>query len=135
MKLIAWDIGMKKMKERSETSNWIVDHFLKFFVNLSLAWILYFDVWLQNGKMGKLFGVNAIINLAYINHCSVSILEACQMYIQNSVTLLRWKNFAENSQQLKVVNYLRKALHVRCLTVFLIHLCNLLLTICENWGP
>ena len=46
--LIVRDIGMKKMKERSETSNWIVDHFSLIFVNLSLAYLLYFHVWLQN---------------------------------------------------------------------------------------
>ena len=35
-------IWMKKMKERSETSNWIVHHFSLVFANLSLAWILCF---------------------------------------------------------------------------------------------
>ena len=46
--LIVWVIGMKKMKERSETSNWIVDHFSLMFVNILLAWILHFHAWLQN---------------------------------------------------------------------------------------
>ena len=46
---------MKKMKERSETSNWRVDHFSLIFVNLSLAWNLYFYEWLQNkGKIVSL---------------------------------------------------------------------------------
>ena len=35
--LIVWDIGMKKMKERTKTSKLIVDHFSLTFVNLSLA--------------------------------------------------------------------------------------------------
>ena len=48
MALIVWDIGTKKMKERTKTSNLIVDHFSLTFVNLSQAWMLYFFVWLQN---------------------------------------------------------------------------------------
>ena len=48
MTLIAWDNVTKKMKERTKTSNLIVDHFSLTFVNLSLAWMLYFYVWLQN---------------------------------------------------------------------------------------
>ena len=47
--LIVWDIGTTKMKERTKTSNLIVDNFSLTFVNLSLVWILYFHVWLQNG--------------------------------------------------------------------------------------
>ena len=50
--LIVWDIGTTKMKERTKTSNLIVGNFSLTFVNLSLVWILYFHVWLQNG--GKL---------------------------------------------------------------------------------
>ena len=53
--LIVWDIWIKKMKERSETSNWIVDHFSFIFVNLLLTWNLYFHVRLQNkGKIVSL---------------------------------------------------------------------------------
>ena len=36
------------MKEKTKTSNLIVDHFSLNFVNLSLAWMLQFHVWLQN---------------------------------------------------------------------------------------
>ena len=50
MTLIAWDNVTKKMKERTKTSNLIVDHFSLTFVNLSLAWMLYFYVWLQNNE-------------------------------------------------------------------------------------
>ena len=46
--LITWDIGMKKMKERTKTSNLIVEYFSSTFVNLSLALLFYFHVWLQN---------------------------------------------------------------------------------------
>ena len=44
MTLIIWDIGTKKMKERTKTSNLTVDHFSLTFVSL----MLYFHVWLQN---------------------------------------------------------------------------------------
>ena len=37
MTYIVWDIGMKKMKERSKISNQTVDNFALTFVNLSLA--------------------------------------------------------------------------------------------------
>ena len=50
MTLIAWDNVTKKMKERTKTSNLIVDHFSLTFVNLSLAWMLYFYIWLQNNE-------------------------------------------------------------------------------------
>ena len=46
--LIFWDIRTKKMKEKTKKSNLIVDHFSLTFVNLLLAWILYFHVLLQN---------------------------------------------------------------------------------------
>ena len=39
---------MKKMKEKTKTSNRIGDSFALPFFNLSLAWILLFHVWLQN---------------------------------------------------------------------------------------
>ena len=52
MTLIVWDNGMKKMKEWIKTSNLIVDHFSLIFVNLLLAWMLYFHERLQNkGKL------------------------------------------------------------------------------------
>ena len=37
MTLIAWDIGRKKMKDRTKTPNLIVDNFPLTFANLSLA--------------------------------------------------------------------------------------------------
>ena len=37
MTLIAWDIGRKKMKDRTKTSNLIVDDFSLTFANLLLA--------------------------------------------------------------------------------------------------
>ena len=48
MTLIVWDIGTKKIKERTKTSNLIVDQFSLTIVNLLLAWMLCFHVWLQN---------------------------------------------------------------------------------------
>ena len=37
MTLIAWDIGSKKMKDRTKASNLIVDDFSLIFANLLLA--------------------------------------------------------------------------------------------------
>ena len=48
MALIVWDIGTKKIKEKTKTSNLIVDCFSLTFANLSLAWMFYFHVWCQN---------------------------------------------------------------------------------------
>ena len=48
MTLIVWDIGTKKIKEKIRTSDLIVDHFSLTFVNLLLAWMLYFHAWHQN---------------------------------------------------------------------------------------
>ena len=45
MTLIFCNTGMKKMKEKSETSIWIVDHFSLTFVNLLLAWMLYYRMY------------------------------------------------------------------------------------------
>ena len=110
--LVVWNIGMKKMKERSKTSNWTVNHFfstfvnpllawmLNFyvwlqsnwtvnhffstFVNPLLAWMLNFYVWLQNRKNSK-FGVNTINSLVYIRYSRVSLFEPWQ----NNLTILR----------------------------------------------
>ena len=54
MTLIVWDNATKKMKERTKTSNLIVDHFSLTFVNFSLAWMLYFYEWCQD--KGKSLG-------------------------------------------------------------------------------
>ena len=48
--LTVWSTAMKKMKERTKTSNLIVNHFSLILVNLLLAWMLYFYVWLQNKR-------------------------------------------------------------------------------------
>ena len=80
---IVWDIGMKKVKERSKTSNWMVDHFSLTFVNLSLAWMFYLLVWLQNKGENSKFGVNTIISLAYIKRSRVSLLEPWQNNVSN----------------------------------------------------
>ena len=82
--LVVWNIGMKKMKERSKTSNWTVSHFFSTFVNPLLAWMLYFYVWLQNRKNSK-FGVNTINSLVYIRYSRVSLFEPWQ----NNLTILR----------------------------------------------
>ena len=47
--VFVWEIVTKKIKERTKTSNSIVDLFLVF-VNLLLAWMLYFHVWFQNKR-------------------------------------------------------------------------------------
>ena len=47
MTLIVWDMATKKMKERTNASNLIVDHFSFTFVKLSLAGMLHFYQWLQ----------------------------------------------------------------------------------------
>ena len=57
--LIVWDIAMKKMKEKSKVLNWIVTIFLQPFVDLSLAWMLCFQVWLLN--KGKIVSLEWII--------------------------------------------------------------------------
>ena len=47
--LIVWDIVMKKIKERTKTSNWILGQFsLSFVSKPSLTWMLYFHVRFQN---------------------------------------------------------------------------------------
>ena len=50
MTLIVWDIGTKKIKEKTKKSNLIVDHFSLTLINLSLPSMLYLNVWLQNGR-------------------------------------------------------------------------------------
>ena len=42
MTIIVCNIGTKKVKERTKTTNLIVDYFSSNFVNISLAWMLYF---------------------------------------------------------------------------------------------
>ena len=66
MTLIVQDIGTKKMKERTKTSNLIVDFFSLTCVNLSLAWMLYFHVWCQN--IGKFLVLSEYYNQFDIYH-------------------------------------------------------------------
>ena len=66
------------MKERTKTSNWMLDHFSLTFFNLSLALMLYFHVWLQNK-----FGENTILIMAYIKRSHVSLLEQWQNNLNN----------------------------------------------------
>ena len=52
MTLKIWEIAMNQTKERSKISNWTVDHFSLTFVNLLLASMLDFQVWLHSkGKI------------------------------------------------------------------------------------
>ena len=66
MTLVFWDIGKKKMKERTETSNLTVDHFSLTFINLSRLFESYTAISDIRIRKNYLFGVNTIISLAYI---------------------------------------------------------------------
>ena len=76
MTFIVWDIGTKKVKERTETTNLVVDHFSLTFVDLSLAW-MFFHVWLQ--KKEKILVWSKYYNYFCIYQPScVSLLEPRQ---------------------------------------------------------
>ena len=94
---LVWDIGTKKMKDRTKTSNWMGDHFSLTFVNLLLAWMLYFHVWLQNE--GKLlvwseyynqFGIYQPSLVSMYLRTTAIQLKYSRRYIQNPVKYLRW---------------------------------------------
>ena len=70
MTLIVWDIEMKKKKQRSKASNWIIDHFSLIFVILLFTWMLYFHA-LYNFRIkeNSKFWVNTIISLICSKHC------------------------------------------------------------------
>ena len=83
MTLFVWDIGAKNMKETTKTSSWIVDHFSLTFANLSLAWMLYFHVWLKN--KGKFLIWSEYYNQFGIYQPShVSLSEPQQTNLSNS---------------------------------------------------
>ena len=100
---VVWYIEMKKMKERTKTSNWTVDNFSLTFVIL--------HAWLQN--KGKILSLEWIIQSAWdinIYKCifkrfCVSLLEpyygkttyVIQRHIQNSVKHLRWSDLQKQS--------------------------------------
>ena len=73
--LLSGTLKWRKWKERSEISKLIVYHFSLIVVKISLAWILYFHVWLQNKEKIVSFVVNTITNLAYLKHFRVLLSE------------------------------------------------------------
>ena len=132
-----WSGTLEQRKEKTKTSKLIVDHFSLTFANLLLAWMLYFHVWRQN--MGKFLIWSEFYNqFGIYQHSRVFLLEPLPIILSNPEV------YSEPSQiytiecfvkivLLKVVNfYYHLRLHLRCLTGFWI--CNLLLTVWENWG-
>ena len=106
MTLIAWDIGAKKIKERTKTSNLIAGHFTFTFVNFSIAWILYYHVWLQN--KGQFLVWSECYNQFVIYQLScVSLLEPWQNNLSNPEPYSEIEDgvFWESSQWLKAVNF------------------------------
>ena len=82
--LVLWDNEMKKMKQRSQASNWMIDRFSLIFVILSFAWMLYFHVLYDFRIREKLeFGVNTIISLIYSKYSCLSLLEPVQNNLSN----------------------------------------------------
>ena len=80
--VISTPVGRKKIKERTKISYSIVDHFSLIFVNLSLAWMLYFHVWLQN--KGKFLVWSEYYNQFGIYQRShASLLETRQSNLSN----------------------------------------------------
>ena len=133
---IVWDIETKNLKERTKTSDLIVYHVYLTFFNLSLAWILYFYVWLQKKVKFLIWSENCSQFDIYQAFC-LSLSESSQSnlsisnLIQNSV---KHRLFCENSQWLAAVNFFVKHSHLICLTGFQKHIYNLLLIGWENWG-
>ena len=73
---------LRKWKKEQKTSSLIVDHFSLTFVNLSLAWMLYFQIWLHNNK--KLFVWSEYFDQFGIYEPScMSLLETRQSNISN----------------------------------------------------
>ena len=106
MTLIAWDIGAKKIKERTKTSNLIAGHFTLTFVNFSIAWILYYHVWLQN-KVKFLVWSECYNQFVIYQPSCVSLLEPWQNNLSNPEPYLEIEDgvFWESSQWLKAVNF------------------------------
>ena len=92
---IVWDIETKNLKERTKTSDLIVYHVYLTFFNLSLAWILYFHVWLQ--KKVKF--------LIWSENCSqFDIYQAfCLSLSESSQSNLSISNLIQNSVKHKIV--------------------------------
>ena len=142
MTLIVWGIAMKKMKQRTKASNWIIVHFSLIFVILSFAWMLYFHV-LYDFRIREKCWVNTIISLIYSKYSLVSFLKPGQNNLSNPEAYSepchtsKMECFAKivNSwKSLKAVKYSCKALHLRFLTEFWICLCNLQFIVWENQG-
>ena len=114
MTIIVWNIGTNKMKERSKTSNLIVDHFSLTFINLSLAWMLSFHIWFQNkgkslvwSEYYNQFGINQHSCVSPHLRTTASQLSNPQKYGE-PFQISKMKFFCENSQWLKVVNFFIK---------------------------
>ena len=101
-----WDTVMKKMKERTKTSNLTVDNFSLIFVNRLLAWMLYqlyFHVRLQN--KGKFLVWSEYYNQFGIYQPScVSLLEPQQSNLSNLETYLEPYQTSKMGCFAKIVN-------------------------------
>ena len=109
-----WGIGTKKMKERTRTSNLIADHFSLTFLNLSLAWMLYFHVWLENkGKFlvwseyYNQFGIYQPSHVSMYLRTTLSQLKACVRYFSlflkgQCVSWLFWTKYFEKEFNLQM---------------------------------
>ena len=85
----------QRNQRRAKTLNLIVDHFSLTFVNLSLAWMLYSYIWLQNNEK-FLFWSECCNQFGIYQPSYVSLLEPQEnnlsnpeAYIQNPVKYLR----------------------------------------------
>ena len=92
--LLSGTLELKTIKEWTKTSNWIVDHFSLTFVNLVLAWVLYFYVWLQNkGKFkvwSEYYNQFAIYQMFFCISLTIMRKQLIQRHIQNPLKHLRW---------------------------------------------
>ena len=81
MTLIVWDIGAQKLKERTKTSNLIVDHFSLTFYQLECCTSMY-DFRIRENSQ---FGVKTIISVSYINlPMYPRVLEPRQVNLSNA---------------------------------------------------
>ena len=95
MTLIALDTGAKKTKQRTKTSNLIVGHFTLTFVNFSIAWMLYFHVWLQNKEKFLVWDECYNQFVIYQPSC-VSLIEPQQNNLSNT------ESYSEPCKTLKI---------------------------------
>ena len=95
------------MKERTKPSNLIVDHFSLMFVDLPLAWMLYFHLWLQN--IEKFLGWSEHYNqLGIYQTFHASILEPRQG---------NWSNpeaYSESYQTSEMEGFAKKSMAKSC---------------------